>query len=38
MTSVPVRCGGQNAMHSKLQRFGWHRSLKTTATRMDGFR
>src|SRR3989304_9009586 len=38
MTSVPRRCGGQKAMHSWLQRFGWHRSLKTTATRMDAFR
>jgi len=22
ITSVPVRCGGQNVMHSRLQRFG----------------
>jgi len=33
MTSVPVRCGGQKAMHSRWQRLGWHRSLNTTATR-----
>src|SRR2546425_6026237 len=37
MTSVPVRCGGQNVMHSRLQRFGWQRSLKTTAIRLEGF-
>jgi hypothetical protein len=37
MTSVPVRCGGQNVMHSRLQRFGWQRSLKTTAIRMEAF-
>ncbi len=35
MTSVPVRCGGQYEMHSRLQRFGWHRSLNTTAIRME---
>src|SRR5207247_2158567 len=37
MTSVPVRCGGQNVMHSRLQRLGWQRSLKTTAMRMEAF-